>query len=102
MFQTLKAVPIEPHIPEDPTEAEVLALLEQMGYGLAYYNLGIEVPLSLHMPPGGEAHQLDAVMGVYWLASHDPDVCTVYIDNKPYQFAASWVQDQASKSGHTR
>jgi hypothetical protein len=88
------SVPIEPHIPDEPTEASVKVLLEQMIYGLAFYCLGRPVPLARHMPPGGKAFELEAVLGVCWLAGRDLDMCTVYIDKKPFKFAASWVQKQ--------
>jgi len=94
VFSVLRSAPIEPHIPDEPTEASVRVLLDHMGYGISYYDLGpAHAPkIDLHLPfPGGEARDLSPVMGIYWLASHDPDVCTVYIDNKPYQFVAAWL-----------
>lgn len=97
-MSVLSALPIEPHIPDEATEANVQALLEQLDFGIAYYQQGEPVPLSFTVPtslggPPGQAFRMEPVMGVYWKASRvrDLDTATVYIDGKPYRFAASWV-----------
>jgi len=82
--------PITPHIPEQPSEREIKALLELMEFGICYYEQGERVPLPPHMPPGGESFKLEPVMGVHW-RGRDPNTATVYIDGKPFAVSATAV-----------
>lgn len=91
MFATVQSNPIEPHIPEDPTEAQVLALLEWMDFGVCYYQQGAPAPLPDHMPPGGQAFKLEPVVGVHWRTGRDPNTTTLYIEGKPYTFSSTWI-----------
>lgn len=99
MLSTVSSIPIEPHIPDEATVDSVRELLELLDFGIAYYQQSEPVPMPAHMPtslggPPGQAFKLEPVMGIYWKASRkrDLDVATVYIDGKPYRFAATWVQ----------
>lgn len=100
MFTTVQSSPIEPHIPEDPSEAEVLALLEWLDFGVCYYQQGEPVPLPDHMPP---VFKLEPVIGVYWRIGRDPNTTTLYIDGKPYTFSSTWVYENMDQalSGHS-
>ena len=90
MFATIQSSPIEPHIPEDPTDAEVLALLGWLDFGTCYYQKGDPTALAQHMPPGGQAFKLEPVMGVHWRSGRDLTT-TLYIDGKPYTFSSAWI-----------
>lgn len=91
MFATVQSSPIEPHIPDEPTEVEVRQLLELLDYGICYYQKGDPTALPDHMPPGGQAFKLEPVMGVHWRIGRDPNTTTLYIDGKPYTFSSTWI-----------
>lgn len=87
------AVPfVAPHVPDEPTEAEVLCLLRQMTYSVCHLALG--QPLALndsHNPPGAVRYDLVPVMGVCWCYLLHSETVTVYIDNQPYAMPKSWL-----------
>lgn len=82
---------IAPHIPDNPTEAGVLALLEHMDYGVCYYQQGPPTLLPKEMPPGGESFALVPVMCIHWRGTRDLDTATLYIDGRPYTFPSKWM-----------
>ena len=84
------------NIPEEPTEAEVLALLEQMDSGVFYCKLGDPTELPSYMPPGGQAFKLETVTGIYWRSSCDPAVMLLYMEGKLYTFSREWLEQADS------
>lgn len=92
MFNVCQSQPVSlPHIPDAPTEADVLQIIQHLTWGLCYYMQGECVSPPRHMPSGGVAFKLEPVMGVHWAALVNPDITTVYIDGQPFQVASDWV-----------
>ena len=89
-----------PHVPDEPTEAEVLCLLEHLAYSIAYLVTNYTT-LNDKRYPGGQQLEYRPVMGVCWIAPLRPDVVTVYIDNKAYLLPSTWLPGpwQAQASG---
>ena len=89
-----------PHVPDEPTESEVLCLLEHLAYSIAYFVTDY-VALNDKRYPGGQQLEYRPVMGVCWIAPLRPDVVTVYIDNKAYLMPSTWLPAnwQAQLSG---
>lgn len=87
-----------PHVPDEPTEAEVLCLVEHLAYSIAYFVTDYKW---LNGYPGGKQLEFRPVMGVCWIAPLRPDVVTVYIDSKAYLMPSAWLpaQWQAQASG---
>ena len=88
-----------PHVPDEPTEAEVLCLVEHLAYSIAYFVT--DMRLNDERYPGGQQLEYRPVMGVCWIAPLCPDVVTVYIDDKAYLMPSAWLpaQWQAQLSG---
>lgn len=89
-----------PHVPDEPTEAEVLCLLEHLAYSIAYFVTDY-TRLNDKRYPGGQQLEYRPIMGVCWIAPLRPDVVTVYIHDRAYLMPSAWLpaQWQAQLSG---
>ncbi len=101
METVIGVTPIAVHIPDAPSKAEVMAVLEHLEYGVCFHQLDPAVaadglPLYFDRPlpfPGGQVFNLVPVMSVRWIESVDPTVATVYIEDKAYTFPINWIED---------
>lgn len=81
--RTLTASPLVlPHIPEEPTPAEVEAVAQQLGYGIHYY---------LTTPTADVRHEFQAVLGINWQGPEESSLAVVYIHDVPYLVSKVWL-----------
>lgn len=89
-FEALVEKPLAPHVPDDPTESEVLCLLGQLTYSISYFAQGkaLAPPAGLM---GGTAYELVPCLGICWQAEKPQETATVYIEGKPYSVPTRWL-----------
>lgn len=90
-----------PHVPDEPTEAEVLCLVEHLAYSIAYFVTEYTRLNDKRYPGAVQQLEYRPVMGVCWIAPLRPDVVTVYIHDRAYLMPSAWLpaQWQAQLSG---
>ena len=86
--KAVAAARLAPHIPDDPTEAEVLSLLGHLTYGILYYCLAerrANQPLDMS---SFTRYQIKDVKGICWvydiIRQTESGTATLYIQGQPY------------------
>lgn len=88
-----------PHIPDNPTEQEVLSLLDQLTYSVVCLDVGANVPVNRFDPPASQRRELKLVWGICWrgVTAYDPKArtITIHVQGKPYAMPLDyyrWLQ----------
>ncbi len=80
--------PVEVHIPDAPSTAEIKAVLEHLEHG-RFYRKGKRVKsevVTAHQLTDDKTYRLVPVDGIHWSAPLDPFSATFYIGTKAYTF----------------
>lgn len=79
------------HVPDDPSETQVLRLIEHLTYSIAYFVAGTTQQLNSSRLVGGIRYEFKPVFGVCWHRPTNSNVTEVMIEGKPYLLPVSWL-----------
>ena len=79
------------HIPDEPSEAQVLRLIEHLTYSIAYFVAGTPERIGSARLVGGIRYEFKPVFGVCWHRPNRPDVVEAMFDGKSFLIPTHWL-----------
>ena len=79
------------HIPDDPSEAQVLRLIEHLTYSIAYFVAAMPERIKSSRLVGGLCYEFKPVFGICWHRPSRPDVVEAVIEGKSFLIPTHWL-----------
>lgn len=79
------------HVPDEPTELQVLRLIEHLTYSIAYFVADTTQQIHSSRLVGGIRYEFKPVFGVCWHRPTRPDVVEVVFEGKPFLIPTTWL-----------